>query len=431
MKIILSVLGFFLLGSIAGFAYTKLGNNILQSNGSQADTQAAINASRGGSTVMIPNGSYTWSAPIVINRAVNLTGQSKGGVTITNNVAGNDLITVSETVPFGIRIGNLNIVQGNGKGFGRHMVVYTPILLHDCYFETNGRVWRSIQWATNGGVIWNCRFYSNRQDNSGIAFKATGVDSSWTTNSTIGSTDVKGTANTYLEDCTFKDLFLQAVDFDDNCRTVVRHCVFDNSAIASHGQETSPAGARHWEVYDNTFIFTPSGENYPLNLNYFFYVRGGTGVIAHNVFPHIASQMWGEKGEILLTVYNIRRSSQFVPCQTSYPAARQIGQSFRNGSNVTDPLYIWGNTGNGNYNNPGIVDYEPDQCGNDQHCAMYLKTGRDYIVGSPKPGYSEYPYPHPLRKAIASARLPETPAHAISSRTREYEYPHRKPGLTP
>jgi hypothetical protein len=423
MKIIINALTVLLLGSLPLLAYTNLGNNVLQSNGSQADTQAAINASRGGTTVVIPNGSYTWSAGITITRSVNLTGQSKGGVTVTNNAGGNDLITVSGGAAFAVRIGNLNLIQGSGDGSGRHMVVYVPIFLHDCYFETNGRVWRSIQWATNGGIIWNCRFYSNRQDNSGIGFKPTGLDSSWTTNSTIGNTDVKGVANTYVEDCTFKDLFLQAVDFDDNSRTVVRHCTFDNSAIASHGQDTSPAGARHWEVYDNVFTFTASGENYPLNLNYFFYVRGGTGVIADNVFPHIASQMWGEKGEILMTVFNIRRSSQYVPCQTSYPAARQIGRNYRNGSNVTDPVYIWGNTGSGNYNNPGIVDYQPDQCGNGQLSINYIKAGRDYITGSAKPGYSPYPYPHPLRNAIASPKLPAS-SPAISSESKKYVRPH-------
>jgi hypothetical protein len=198
------------------------------------------------------------------------------------------------------------------------------------------------------------------------------------------------------------------VDFDDNSRTVVRHCTFDNSAIASHGQETSPAGARHWEVYDNTFIFTPSGGDYPLNLNYFFFIRGGTGVMANNVIPHIGSQRWGEKSEITMTIFNLRRSSQFVPCQTSYPAARQVGQSYKNGVNVTDPVYIWGNTGGGNYNNPALIDYQPDQCGNGQTCANYIKRGRDYITGSPKPAYTEYPYPHPLRGTLSSSVSPRS-----------------------
>ncbi len=429
-KYIAGALALFLAGCISAPAYTNLGNNVYQSNGSQADTQAAINASPAGATIVITNGYYTWSLGLTINKFVSLSGQSAGGVTITNNVARGDLVTVSGAAPFGIRISNLNFIQGNGHGSGRHMIVYTPILLHDCYFETNGKVWRSIQWATNGGVIWNCRFYSNRQDNGGIGFKAQGFDRSWTTNSTIGNADTNGTANTYVEDCTFKDLFLQAVDFDDNSRTVVRHCTFDNSAITSHGQDTSPAGARHWEVYNNTFTFTASGENYPLNLNYFFFVRGGTGVIANNMIPHIGSETWGEKSEITLTVFNIRRSSQFVPCQTSYPAARQIGQSYKNGVRITDPIYLWGNTGNGNYNNPAIIDYEPDQCGHGQLGANYIKLDRDYVLGSAKPAYVEYPYPHRLRSTASSRsslQLPSSPAAPTGSR--KYTHPH--PSTTP
>ena len=41
-------------------AFTKLGNNAYQSNGSQSDTQAAIDASKVLGTAMILNGSYSW-----------------------------------------------------------------------------------------------------------------------------------------------------------------------------------------------------------------------------------------------------------------------------------------------------------------------------------------------------------------------------------
>ena len=98
-----------------------------------------------------------------------------------------------------------------------------------------------------------------------------------------------------------------------------------------------------------------------------------------------------------MTIFNLRRSSQFVPCQTSYPAARQASQkATRTGLLATHPVYIWEH-GSGNYNNPALIDYQPDQCGNGQTCADYIKRGRDYITGSPKPAYTEYPYPHPLR----------------------------------
>jgi hypothetical protein len=54
-------------------------------------------------------------------------------------------------------------------------------------------------------------------------------------------------------------MFLQAINLDDNSRTVVRYNTFNNSAIGSHGQETSPWGVRHYEIYNNDFVFTTSG----------------------------------------------------------------------------------------------------------------------------------------------------------------------------
>ena len=35
----------------------------------------------------------------------------------------------------------------------------------------------------------------------------------------MGMADANGDKNTYLEDCTFRWIFLQAIDFDDNSRT--------------------------------------------------------------------------------------------------------------------------------------------------------------------------------------------------------------------
>ena len=72
-----------------------------------------------------------------------------------------------------------------------------------------------------------------------------------------------GLSNFYVEDTHFAGA--QAFDFDDNSRTVVRHCLFNNSNVASHGAETSPEGLRHFELYDNTFLFDDLGED-TLNL---------------------------------------------------------------------------------------------------------------------------------------------------------------------
>jgi hypothetical protein len=364
-------------------AYTKLGNGVLRSNGSASDTQAAINASKRGGTVQIPNGNYLWSSPITVNsREITLTGELKGsggsgkplsgGVVISNNYTGN-LITINEAPGGHIVVANLQIVDGSAGPNSVHFLVNATyrgqaVLLHDCYFETKGAgVFRSIDWQGHGGVIWNCSFWSHQKDNSGIRFNC---PTPWESPSTMGMDDKYGTVNTYVEDCTFTDIYLQMTDPDEAARVVLRHNKFSHSASASHGQDTGPEGCRHWEFYDNTWIFTLGATNgksqdshgYPLPLNYLFYVRGGTGVITGNIIPDIKSEYWSNKAEISMTVQNISRIPNNIPCQTAYPAARQVGQTWvgtggygfptrgtsRNSGGPdgmhygTDPVYIWG-----------------------------------------------------------------------------------------
>lgn len=428
MKRLVFLVSILLFARIPAVAFTNLGNGAYRSNGSAADTQAAINAARPGSTVQIPNGSYTWSSAVTVSgKPIHLTGESAEGVTIKNSSSVDAIILVTEARTGSVEISALHVVSGSitgPSGNYHHLRVFhspggKPVLLHDCYFESNGgAVVYSIEWLTNGGVIWNCKFSSNYNFAGGIQFKY-GDNSTWTTPSTMGMADVNGTANTYVEDCTFTGMFLGCTDFDDDSRTVIRHCTIDNSALYSHGQDTSPDGARHWEVYDNTFIYTASGSPpdfpkvaFPLNLQDWFTIRGGTGIIANNVFPNILYK----NTAIQMNVYSINRKSNSIPCQTSYPAARQVGQtwigkggySYANargdGSGyATDPVYIWGNTGTATASPTfvGLNQYAPDECGNKQLISDYVRPGRDYVIGSAKAGYTKYTYPHPLRTGVS------------------------------
>jgi hypothetical protein len=428
IKFIVGGILLFFLPSVRLNAYTNLGKGVYQSDGTVRDTQAAINAAPTGSTVQIPNGSYTWTAAVTIpGKAIRLTAQSPGGATITNNSSVDGIILVTEAKTQSIEVSALRIVSGSPTGIQgthHHLRVFhspggKPVLLHDCYFETNGgALVYGVEWLTNSGVIWNCQFASSYNFAGGIQFK-TGNNASWTTPSTMGMADKNGTANAYVEDCTFTGMYLGCVDFDDDSRVVIRHCTMDNSAIYCHGQDTSADGARHWEVYDNTFIYTASGSppgfpkvTFPLNLQDWLTIRGGTGIIADNVFPNILYKNCA----IQMNVYSINRSSHSIPCQTQYPAARQVGQTWIGAGGYsypraptdgtgysTDPIYIWGNTGTATLSPTfvGLNQYSPDECGNGQLIADYVRAGRDYIVGTPKPGYAKYSYPHPLRNSLS------------------------------
>jgi hypothetical protein len=380
------------------------------SNGDPQTLQAAINSAAPGTTLIIPNGSYTWRSGVTCKKAIKIKGESQGGVTINTVNMTFTVFDLTENKDGNMELSNINFVTAVAPNNWVYAVYAHPwtsdtfrgggrILLHDCKFKIN--TWNySIEWGTNGGVIWNCDFDGGGLN--GLSYVCHALNSTWTQKSTLGMDDVGGICNTYVEDCTFHNAYTAAMNPDDNSRIVVRHCTFDSCSTNSHGLESSPAGARHWEFYDNNW--TPASSTF--NYNYWMFWRGGTGVITDNYF---SPGLWG-RGCIGLAVFNISNHGQ-VPCQTHYPAARQVGQSWKGKGGYsyvdwpqggtgyyTDPIYIWNNTGPGSQQSNFVYlsEYEPDNCGTNQKVATYVQLGRDYVLG-PKPGYQKYTYPHPLR----------------------------------
>jgi hypothetical protein len=381
--------------------------------GDPRDLQAKIDNSPAGSVIIIPNGNYTWTSGVTCNKAITIKGESPGGVTITATNLTYEVFDFTEPKTGNLELANIDFVVSVASNNWVYAVRTSPwsadtfrgggrILMHDCKFDA--RSWNySVEWDTNGGVIWNCTFDGGGLN--GLSFVCHSMNATWTQKSTMGTDDVDGLCNTYVEDCVFKHGDTASMNPDDNSRIVVRHCTFDPSSTNGHGLETSQAGARHWEFYDDRWNPCPDDGSY--NYNYWQYPRGGTGVMTDNYY---ASGLWG-RGCIGLTVYNTRRKTGQVPCQTHYPAARQIGQSWKGAGGYsyqdwpeggtgyyTDPVYIWNNTGPGSQQSDFVYlsQYEPDECGNNQPITKYLQEGRDYVFGA-KPNYHKYAYPHPLR----------------------------------
>ena len=397
----------FLMGAVTllvvagmAYAYTTCGDQCLVCDGTVADCQAAVDAASDGWVVEIADGIHTWASQLVIDKGIHLKGQTSRYTVMLRNSCpnpgwdlGGGMIRVTEDATHSAEVSDLTFEQGPDALLSIHISMMggtggRPTLIHDCDFYTDSDMFGAIKVVTNGGVIYGNKFTALYFNNSAIAFKVSAP--SWDTPSTMGEDDVGGDANTYVESNTFIDYELQCMDFDDNSRAVVRYNSFFDCGIASHGLCTSPEGLRHFEVYNNAFHFD-SEPAIPANLNYYLYIRGGTGIIADNYFDDIRSQYWGNKSEILLTVFSIRRACGWTDCCVSYPCIRQVGQSHDGVGYITDPVYIWGNTGTSAI---GLAQY-PDQCGNGQVIADYIQEGRDYNLYA-KPGYSKYPYPHPL-----------------------------------
>lgn len=234
----------------------------------------------------------------------------------------------------------------------------------------------------------------------------------------MGTNDLSGTSNFYVEDCDFH-AWLNCTDFDDDSRAVVRYCLMNNAGCGTHGADTSTYGVRHYEFYGNTFVFNGFNTGQTLNLNWWFFLRGGTGVIMSNILPAIVSTDYGSKKGVDMIVMNLQRSGGPHGCWAAgtlngagYPAPRQVGMGRVTGLGARDlfayngdsePLYIWGNVGGFSV---GCSDYGGTECGTPDSSVHYVIAGRDYFDdGTPKPGYSPFRYPHPLR-AVSAVRPP-------------------------
>jgi hypothetical protein len=441
---------FLILVAGSGWSFTVSGTTYT-TNGSQSDVQAACNAApdKGTATVVIPNGSYSWTGTLTIRKSLSLAGASPTGVRINNNLVSGAMISATAGTAGHINIYWLNIVQmannGGGKGFAltcdRTQPSRYTVLVHDCTFSSGSIFTYMVLCRDNGIIFWSDTFIGDGPNDpnaiGGLSFVCDkyGCTSAWNTPDTYGTEDVTGLANSYIENCTFYDG--ATGNFDDNSRVVARYSTFCNAGLTSHGQETSIYGARAWEIYNNKFIHStsgtgPSGNTYPLNLQNWFLGRGGSGVIFNNAIDDIPN-----KTGINLTVFSINRADS-IPCQTAYPAARQIGQGWSASSKatygnpvlrqdgtgaITEGVYIWGNTGSETTdpNYVGLTQYSPDDCGNGKLVTEFLKKGRDYFVDTAKPNWKPYQYPHPLHVAFSVTGARST---AAPTSTPNVRHPH-------
>ena len=340
-------------------------------------------------------GTYaTWIVTTIPQTTVTYTSASNQGLSVTAPTSGGN-----------VEVSGIKFLAPNATGSGGYALQIGngypgATIIHDCWFSNlvNAII---VEINTNTGVMYNCSFDSPFSYTEAIRWRQLSDYTSWVTVDTIGDRDTTGLKNFYVEDCDFH-FYENALDFDSNSRVVVRYCIWDNAGIGSHGADTGPYGTRHWEIYNNTFVFEPTTNGVVLPMNWYYFCRGGTGVITDNVMPAITSQDYGTKSSINFIVENIRRNAGPYPCWTAYPAPHSVGQG-NNGSSGTllagdilDPVRIWNNTGTG-ATNVQVGQYDPDECGKNTQASAFTQLNRDYYVGTARPGYTKYTYPHSLR----------------------------------
>ena len=342
--------------------------------------------------------------------------------TITQGFSG-DLLPITEQTTGSVEVAGIHFVSGSDGAVIRIINASSgrACLIHDCYFEQANDA-TSIYANSNRGVVWNCSFPSFPFTTYRLAIHrpCDGLGISWQTGPTMGMADTTGESNFYIEDCDFH-AYGVSTDFDSNSRQVLRHCTFNNAGLGSHGADTSNFGQRHTEVYDSEMIFNGYNNGQTMNMNWWFFLRGGVLIMTDNVMPALASEDYGNKLEVNMTVMNLQRNGGPNPCWgadiagVQYPCPRQVGRGYIDGSDGSDsitfkgelePCYFWNNTGGSTI---GISDYGAGDCTNPDIGASYIVAGRDYYNdGTAKPGYVKYTYPHPLRTPGSGAPPAQT-----------------------
>ena len=220
---------FLSLGCFSALAYTASGTTYT-TNGSASDVQAAVNAAPNGSTVIIPNGNYTWSQQVNVNkyliiRAATVTPSANVGgpptisppvvttppsVNITHGGASTNLILITDSSAGHTQLEGINFLPGGANNAQSYIEVLgsggQAVIINDCQFNVNNfQMFNAVQWFDSGGLIYNCYF------TGGVAGCGSGClrvlsNIPWYNSSTFGTLDSSGTQNLYVEQCQFDNI---------------------------------------------------------------------------------------------------------------------------------------------------------------------------------------------------------------------------------
>jgi hypothetical protein len=426
-------------------------NTFTAASCNQTDVQSAINLASNGDTVNIPNGTCSWTGSINLTKQITLQGVSTTCYTVgacglviqdnnTNTCNGSPcpdnavLLIVNQGASFHTVIANMSFQPGASlpaNNAGAYILVrgnggLVP-LLHDVYTnENNFQLEQAIQWMVTGGVIWHLFVDSTNNTNGACGGPILGSDSgsllikgnkNWDDASTMGTLD-DGTNNTYIEDSTFQFVG-QSPDMDDNARVVLRHVTFTNiSGMLTHGP-TSTFGARHVEIYDNTFNYTNTNKD----AQRWVWGRAGTFVITGNTVAANSGGCHGTRDSWTFIVESATRGTGHGCC-TSLQCFHQPGTGSDGTSGHTsmspsqtpndtfqqsDPIYIWGNSGAG-ASKLGMNDADMS-CNTGNTTATFFHANQQYFLDNgAKPGWTRFTYPHPLR-GTSSVGTPAPPTN--------------------
>ncbi|MFA5809799.1 MAG: Ig-like domain-containing protein, partial [Thermoleophilia bacterium] len=421
-------------------AYDAAGNNSAQSSSASATTQAqatntitavscsqsavqtAVNQAQNGYTVKVPAGDCTWADQVSITKDISVLGAGIGQTILRRNGTFFALNASKARISGFTFIGNGTLISfwGQGVRIDHNRFESTTF---SAAVSADGNKPGNLADKHPEGVIDSNEFVNGRVLVSGDANLL--AHTIWSQPTNLGSGEA-----VYVEDNTiYWNVFGNAIDANYGGKYVFRNnsvtwTDVNATGADAHSLQGNHRATRKWEIYNNTFNRPGAGGFVAI------WPRGGPGVIFNNsingnysnaiLFDNVRSQeTWLSNPPG--TCNGASPWDGNTPGQNGWPCRDQIGRGqdawLWTAANpyppqASEPVYVWGNTKDGNPVNPGIHN-----CGSgvkpNGSCAD-IQVGRDYIVDTPKPGYIPYTYPHPLR---SSDTPPPTDTQAPSAPT--------------
>ena len=375
---------------------------IQAASGAQQDVQAAVDAARDGDTVLVPEGTVTWTtltartpAVRIADKAVTLRGAGIDGTVVvdgTGQLSGEEPLSVRSTAERPVRVSGFTFKDMPRRNSAEPAVGIsgTHWRIDHCKFDATETKGRGI-WGGTQGLIDNCVFVNCTQ---GVAVMGDG-DASWDRPLGLGTA-----AAVYIEDCLFEytEWGDGAIDAYNGARYVLRHNRLVGISMGHHGLDSGGYRSTFsFEIYNNQM----DGRHMP-SQGRAIHFRGGTGVVFGNTLVNYKSGI-GLSSYRSFDRFN-NKGGKWGLCDgtnpldgnedpSGYPCRDQIGRSAHQ---TLEPLYVWANVFDGGAMPIGVSD------GGKGH----VKEGRDYFPGTPRPGYTPYPYPHPARTEPPAAPAP-------------------------
>jgi hypothetical protein len=424
------------------WSYESQAEIIAASSCSQAHVQAAINSASEGDIVSVPAGNCTWTTTpantpsVSISKSITLKGAGIDFTIITDATGytynGNEVaIKITGAVGRNIRIsgftftGSTYDTKGVIRAVGPSNALWSGLRIDHCRWNFSKPGVVALEATGTYGLVDHCTF-----DNyGGITVLGLGH---WYNNLSFSQPNPAGTSNAlYVENCTFNNPVSQNIvgnmDAYDGGNFVFRFNTVINGGIQTHDTAYDALrGVRHYEIYNNNFT-----SNTTYNLARVIYLRGGTGVLFNNIFSgkyteciDLNNYRSADTGHNIAGFWGYCNGTNDCDGNASglkgYPCMDQIGRITDQGSGSAsacyqtgagpgptqplEPLYAWNNKCKSSSYNASVN--VADNCYNNVCVSDHIKAGRDYYDQTPKPGYTPYPYPHPLAIAPGAPLYP-------------------------